>query len=674
LSEIAAEMGQGGALDRLRPVGLGWLLIVAAIGLWRLAPGLAHPSIASWDESAHQAVTRGLLDTGEPVIYADPLVPILPSDWLNAGVFLHKPVLPFFLGAQVMRLTGVTPLALRLVSLVAAILTAWILLLLARPTLGRLGGLLVAAVFLTLPFHWRLVQGYQFGDVTDTTLLLFLSLAFFWQLRALEERRLALAAWAGAALGLGFLCKTALVLAPLGAAAVLVAVPLGGTTAAFRLRVLLVMAVAAFLVGAPWNIYAAWRWPVLYRFEWAHTFGHLSGETVTNWVKPFDALWNEINELELEPLSPALVALSGLFLLGRGVIHRREPRAVLLALWLLIEWAVLSAAKAKVPAIAWGAVPPLLIGLGDWTKAAATHPTLAGALIGAGSAPWLASRLPMLARWRAILPNVLVQTRQRPGLLEGLVLAAVFAGAAFLLSRPKVGRRVLTPALGIGAVLLAFYLGLVVNARTLQQKVAALRDQSLESYTDALGPAIDQAVLKKSVLLLAPDRNRPCCFEKQNLMFYSGRMVYPRSFEQRARDRGYHPYLIASSAQPYAEVPTIPAGSPLRAFDLDVPLPGPSPIPDGLHEASGDATGVTMLGYGVLAGDAERDRYAIFLKSNQAQARVEVSFDTPSGKQDRTLSSDLSLEGVMQLNGAAWYILPVLGPKQGTIKGITLRP
>src|SRR5262249_51877984 len=129
-----------------------------------------------------------------------------------------------------------------------------------------------------------------------------------------------------------------------------------------------------------------------------------------------------------------------------------------------------------------------------------------------------------------------------------------------------------------------------------------------------------------------------------------------------------------SSAQPYAEVPGVPAGSPLRAFDLDVPLPGPSPVPDGVRDAPGEATGVTMLGYGVLPGDAQRDRYAIFLRSDRAQARVDVSFDTPAGREDRTLSSDLSLESVNQLQGAAWYILPVLGPKQATVTGIALRP
>src|SRR5215472_14993970 len=146
---------------------LPWLLVIMAAGLMRLAPGLAHPSIASWDESAHQAVTRGIRDTGLPVIYKDPLLPIAPSDWLNAGVFLHKPILPFWLGALLMRITGVTPLALRIVSLCASLLAACVLFLLARRSLGRLLALVLAVAYLTLPFHWRLVQGYQFGDVTD---------------------------------------------------------------------------------------------------------------------------------------------------------------------------------------------------------------------------------------------------------------------------------------------------------------------------------------------------------------------------------------------------------------------------------------------------------------------------------------------------------------------------
>ena len=545
-------------------------------------PGLTHPSIASWDESAHQAVTRGLYDTGSPVIYARPLSPVAPSDWLNAGAFLHKPVLPFLLGSLLMRLTGVTPLALRLVSLLAALLTAWLLFLFAQGSVGRLGGLVLATAFLTLPFHWRLVQGYQFGDVTDCTLLLFISLAFWWQMRAMETDRLDLAAWAGVALGLGFLCKTALALAPLAAAGFLVLLPLAGTLRSFRLRAFLAMLVAGVLVAAPWNLYAALKWPVLYRFEWEHTFGHLSGETVTNWIKPWDAIWNEVDEQELEPFSPALICLAGLFLLARGVRRRGEPRAVLLALWLLIEWFVLSIAWAKVPAIAWGAVLPLLLGLGEWGRAARTRPVFAGALLGAAFAPQLTPLIPVLGRLRLLVPRFLVQTRLRPGLFEGLVLAALAAGGlAWLVTRPAVTRRLLVPALGATALLGVAGVLLVSSDRALRSRVATLQDQSLESYTDVLGRVLDRTLPEKSVLLLAPDRARPCCFEKQNLMFWSGRMAYPRNYEQRARTRGYHPYLIASSAQPYERVPGVLAASPLQAFDLDAPLPGPSPLPEG---------------------------------------------------------------------------------------------
>jgi 4-amino-4-deoxy-L-arabinose transferase-like glycosyltransferase len=653
-------------------IDLPWLALILAIGLFRLAPGLAHPEIASWDESAHQAVTRGIRDTGLPVIYKDPLIPIRPDDWLGAGVFLHKPILPFWLGAQVMRLTGVTPLALRIVSLCASLLAACVLFLLARRSTGRLLASLLAIAYLTLPFHWRLVQGYQFGDVTDTTLAAFVTLAFWLLLLALERESARFAVAAGVAVGLGFLSKNVLALAPLGAAAVAIVLPLNGSTARFRLRAFLWMLLAATVVAAPWSVYTALRWPALFWQETAHTVGHLNGSTVTNWQKPFDAIWNEINEVELTPFPPAVALLAGLFLLARGLRRRREPEAVLLALWLLIEWTVLSLARAKVPAIVWAAAPPLLIGFGQWILAARFRPTLAGALLGAILAPALtAARLPFVEHMRAGLPSFLVQTRSRPGLFEGLLLALAAGVLGWLLARPKATRQFVVPALAIAAMIAALNLALLENDRALRAQVAALRDQSLESYTDQLGLALDRLIPEKSVLLLATDRNRPCCFEKQNLMFWSGRMAYPRAFEQRARDHGYHPYLISSSAQPYALVPGVPAGSPLQAFDLDVALPGPSPMPEGVSTTDIDAKGTEMIGLARLRGDATRDRYAFYLHSPMPQSRTDVSFFAKGGAQEWSLGPELSLQTAGQLRDVPWYILPALGPRRSVLTGIS---
>ncbi len=648
-----------------------WLFAIVLIGLVQLAPGLAHPSIASWDESAHQAVTRGIYDTGLPVIYKDPLIPILATDWLNAGVFLHKPILPFLMGSLVMRLTGITPLALRLVSLCASIAAALLLFSLARRSLGRLLSLVLAFAYLTLPFHWRLVQGYQFGDVTDATLSAFVTLAFCLLILALERTSLRLAVAAGAAVGLAFLCKNVLSLAPLGVAGAVILVPLAGSAWRFRLRAFLLMLATAFVVAAPWNIYTAVRWPALFRQETEHTLGHLNGTTVTNWAKPFDAIWNEIDELELEPFPPVVIFLSGLLLLAWGVRRRRDPEPVVLALWLLVEWVVLSAARAKVPAIAWAAVPALFLGFGLWIKAARTWPALAGALLGAVLTPVIAPRLPLLARLRSSLPYFLMQTRLRPGLFEGLLLAGVCAGVAWLITRPTLVRRFVVPALAFAATLVALNLAIATNDRALRAKATSLRDQSLESYTDKLGLALDRLIPDKSVLLLGIDRNRPCCFEKQNLMFWSGRMVYPRTFEQRARDRGYHPYLISSVAQPFALVAGVPAGSPLQAFDLNAPLPGPSPLPEGVATSEVDAAGTKLEGLGTLRGDGRRDRYALYMHSATPQARVDLAFLSRGGSQNWMLGPELSLAGPIQLKDAAWYILPALGPRKGAVSGIT---
>ena len=178
-------------------------LIVAA-GIALLAPGLAHPFIFNWDESVHQAAARGTYETFlEPHVYAHALYPERPGDWLHSGPWLHKPPLPFWLAALAMHMTGVSPVDLRLVSLLGEIAAALGLFLLARRAAGRLAALLAALSFLALPFGWTLVQGYQFGDATDCLLGGAVAVAMLLLVTSIEKESSWLAVAAGAMTGGG---------------------------------------------------------------------------------------------------------------------------------------------------------------------------------------------------------------------------------------------------------------------------------------------------------------------------------------------------------------------------------------------------------------------------------------------------------------------------------------
>ena len=646
------------------------LLVLALFGLWQLAPGLGHPSITSWDEAAHQAVTRGLHDTGLPVIYREPLVPIADNDWMGAHVFLHKPTLPFALGALSMVLLGPTPLALRSVSLLAALLAAWALYALGREALGRGLAFACAAAWLTLPFGFELVQGYQFGDVTDCALAGFLSLSMWLLWAAVRRDSAPLATLGGIACAAAYLSKSALALTPLGVAVGLYVLGIVGRSPPLRARLLWAFGGAALITAAPWNLYCAWRWPALFRFEAAHTLSHLTGEQVA-WNKPIDAIFNQINAQELQPWPVALVLIAGGWLLW-SAFRQRDLTRWLLALWLWGSWVPLSLAPAKVPATAWGAAPAVLLAVGVCLRDGWRLPALAGAALGALATPFWPGAVKALGMVRTFVPAALAQTAVHPGLAEGVLAAAIAAGVGWLFSLGQWHARARARLLGGGALALAGFVGVVQSAAALAAVRTAHAAQALESYSDLLGPALDHAVPARSVLFSGLDRDPPCCFETQSLMFYSGRMVYPRTpgLEALARARGDHPYLISGHAEPFARVGPVPAGAWLQAYDLDQPLAHAAP-PPALYPEPLRAGPWTVLGAAVSAGDVAQDRYVFYVKGPVPVPPAQVELMTASGVRRESLGAQRQLSAPGRLAPVDWYTLTSPGPRRSQLVGLT---
>ena len=290
-------------IAQVRRADLPWLAILTGWGLWLFLPNLGHSSIWNWDESVHMAVARGVYDSFfTPHIFAHHIYPGYAfNDWVNGEIWIHKPILPFWLGALVMHVIGISPLGLRLCSVGGMLVAAAGLFLLLRKVVARPWALLIAGAFLTLPFSWRMVQGYQFGDVTDATLVGFVVLSFWLLLRTIEHNSTRWAGAAGLAIGSGFLCKSALALTPLGTALAFVILGASGFCRGLRWRPFCVLLGAFALVAIPWEIVCAVRWPELNKVEVLHTFGHITGKSVENWIRPWDALFNEIDEMELSP-------------------------------------------------------------------------------------------------------------------------------------------------------------------------------------------------------------------------------------------------------------------------------------------------------------------------------------------------------------------------------------
>lgn len=645
------------------------IAVIIGWGLLCLLPSLGHPMIPSWDESMHQAATRGVYEEFlRPHIYADPFYPLKEPDWLNAGVYLHKPIGPFWLGAAMMHITGPDPIALRLGSLLATLLAAcslyWLLRRAGPDAASRAWAALGAMAFLALPFGWALTQGYQFGDVTDCTLAGGVALAMAIIVASAASSSWRLAALAGAATGAAYLCKSSLALAPLAVAFLLWLWREDLAGGRMPGRAILTMLGGFIAVAAPWNLYAHLHWPELYRAESRITLDRLLNR-VPNWDRPVDAILNEINQVELQPLPVALMFVAALWLLVRAMRTRRLEE-VALASWLWLSWIVLSIVSAKPPAIVWGAVPAALASLIYLGRHAAESPAWAGATVFAASSVWWMEQRPALSRVRSFVPILFEQTRQRPGLAEGLVLAAGGAFAFAMIHRALRRPIWFSRAAGIAAVAaLVWNFGPKLYAAHKKTAASMTEERGGISYTKEIGRALDRVAEKRSVLFVDVDLDSPGTFEVQNLIFWSGKMAYRRSPDLATADaKGYHAYLVSPAAEPYAVVEGVPDFAWLRAYDLARPGVPPAP-PAGAVPLGVEMPQQTVLGVAAGAIDSKRDRYAFFVRSKGVPSPLRVAFHTREGAViRRVIAPEQSLRRRERLRDAAWFVLPAIGPRR----------
>lgn len=649
--------------------------LIATFGIVILGTSLHHPFIPLWDEGMHQAAARGTFDTPlYPHIYVESLPPYDPHAYWASQVWLNKPPAPFWFAAAVMHVLGVTPLALRLGSLLGMIAAAGVIYLLGRDAAGRFLAALFALVFLSLPFGWLQTQGLYFGDVTDCTLVGCNALAIWLLVRSVERQSWKLSAAAGAMVGLGILCKAMLAVTPLGVAVGLWLVT--RKVRGFQLAAgpkawwVLVMFAAAAVVALPWNLYAAHTWPQTY---WLHArtwLGHLSpvgGETIAigSWKRPLDGILNEINGGELKPFPAAITLFAGLWLVVRA-IGRRDTSLIVLAGWLWSSWLILSYSDSKVPAAAWGVAPAAIIALAVLFRDGFRWPAVGLGTTAALFTPMAIAAFPWLAELRgAVVSAKFDQTRFHPGLFEGVFLIAVGLAAGLAITRLVRWR---APLMIPSAIALAV---LVINTQAERKKLEADNAPRLwVAYSQELGLAVDPVIPKKSVLFQDFERDMGEGAEVQAMIFWSGRMTHRGlQYVPLARERGYHPYLVSPAAEPYAPVAGVPPHAWLRAYDLEQPA-APAPLPAGVVKVGAQFKQMTVLAAAAGPAGLGRDRWAFYVTSVGDPEELTVTFHTGDGAEELKIPPTACLRNPNRLAGAAWFILPALGPRAKDVTSI----
>lgn len=649
-----------------------------------LAPGLAHPSIHNWDESFHQAVTRGTADTFfAPHMYVEPLFPVNLRHWWYSGIWLHKPVAVFWWGALMVKVLGTTTMALRSASLLGELSIMVMIFLMVRALLDRTWAVLTAASFVLLPFGWLMTQGHFVSDVTDISVTAFVTLGMLGLWRAAEKDSMWFAALGGAAIGVGFLTKSFLALAPLGVAGVWWVAALVGFCRGPRLIHVVAMWATAIAVATPWNVYAWQTWPAEYQRMTQVTFGFLypnSGEDLGAGVRAADAVFNELNRAILAPWPYPFTLLAGVYLAIKA-LTARDGRLVGLSLWLWSTWIVHSLAAVKGHGHMWNCLPAIFVAYALTLRDAVRSPPLAAAVLTSFVVWARPPTLPLAASIRTWLPPGLIQTKTMEGsnLVEQLLIVppvAMIVGALSMIRRVRSSqwaRGAATVVAASAIVLLgfvAFPWAMVAN----RAQARAMDHDRYWSSTQDVGLALDARLPKKSVFFVDVDFDFGPSHEWLNLMFWSGRMAHRQPVDLVAANaKGYQPFLVSPAAEPFVEVDGVPAHASMRVYDPTRPATPPPP-PPGLKPIESTASNVRALGWAAGAVGDDWSRYALFLAPTNFPSDLTVVFTQASGKRvEQRLPLTSVLRSASRLAGSAWFVFPAVGPRHETVARVEIK-
>jgi hypothetical protein len=181
---------------------------------------LGTPNITTWDEVVHVNVVKNLAEhCCLPRLHRSELGTDY-RDWGNNTLWLHKPLLPFYTTAAIYKLLGGSLWAFRLSGAIFALLTAVVVYLIGSTFLNENIGLFGAAIFSLSPFTNTLVHGKTYSGFPDLFFAFFASLALYLILDWTRSKSITTLRWLGLVVGLAYLCKGGLALAPFAVLAV----------------------------------------------------------------------------------------------------------------------------------------------------------------------------------------------------------------------------------------------------------------------------------------------------------------------------------------------------------------------------------------------------------------------------------------------------------------------
>ncbi len=319
------------------------IILIVALGIAVLAPGLARAPLLDWDEATYVQVVRESLVNHS----------YLDFSW-NGAPYLKKPPMLFWVVAGSFRALGESEFAARLPSMLCALLTMLLLYASACEVGGRIAGTLAAIV--PLGFYFFVARGGR-ECATDPLLVMFSTLALFAVTRSRHHRRWLIVA--GAAIGFAILSKGAAGLIPL--IVVALAVAMIGEFSGIGVGGFAVIVAAALVISAPWYLYETLHNPLFWKTFVGHETLHRFATHLEDQTKPaaYTLLVFMKETYWLLPISIPLwfLAKSNAPAGLRRSIAELHPAIRLWIIWMVVAFAAACAVQTKLP---WYILPALI--------------------------------------------------------------------------------------------------------------------------------------------------------------------------------------------------------------------------------------------------------------------------------------------------------------------------
>jgi 4-amino-4-deoxy-L-arabinose transferase-like glycosyltransferase len=545
--------------------GLACLL---AISCALFLQNLSTPYITLWDEAVHVNVIKNLAEhCCLPQLHRSANIGTDYRRWTNNSLWLHKPLLPFYVTAGIYKLLGGSLWALRLPGAIFALLTAVVIYFIGRNFLNDHIGLCGAAIFCLNPYTNQLVHGKEFSGFSDLAFAFFVSVALYLILEWTQNRSTATLRLLGLVLGLGYMCKGGLAFAPF---AVLVGVAILTGSIRDLIPALLQSIVVFGVVVLPERLHWLAHHPVEFRYEQQRQLLHLFTE-IEHWRAPWYAYFTQY----LPSMLGAPLVPFAYFSIGWALTQFRPGMpAYTLSIWTLAYLVPLSFGVSKIENFIFAVLPALALLVPSVVERLmySRRFRLVFSLCVASLAAFVISRA---TEGSVIWSFMRAPGFEHPHRLTFLVVSAILAVALAVLFLIRFESRTVTTGVLVltSVTLFSLYVGKDIFANGSEPKDSSEQAALRQTGSD-LQPLVD-----KNGLILAHSNTLKLAY--LYLMYWSGADVLdlcrepePSKTVARFRERK-NIYLITDKVLPTVPLATLPTGNLYSLREIPFEVWGP---------------------------------------------------------------------------------------------------